>query len=81
MHNSDTKNLLSIHIMLGASDFAKIKIATCPNVGQITTPFDAQTKMERAIMSSGRESDMVSALFNKTSINGYEKLCRTDVLD
>ena len=31
-------------------------------------------------MSSGRESDMVSALSTKTTINGYEKLCGTDLL-
>ena len=31
-------------------------------------------------MSSGRESDMVSALSTKTTINGYETLCGTDLL-
>ena len=30
MHDTDTKNLLSIHIILGVSDFAKIKMGTCP---------------------------------------------------
>ena len=32
------------------------------------------------IILSGRESDIVSARFTKTSINDYEKLCDTDVL-
>ena len=31
-------------------------------------------------MSSRRESDIVSVLFTKTSVNDYEKLCDTDVL-
>ena len=31
-------------------------------------------------MSTGTESDIVSALFTKTSVNDYEKLCDTDVL-
>ena len=31
-------------------------------------------------MSPGRESDIVSALFTKTSVNDYEKLGDTDVL-
>ena len=30
-----TKNQLSIHFILGASDFAKIKMGACPRVGQI----------------------------------------------
>ena len=30
MHNTDTKNLLSIHMKLGTSEFAKIKVGTCP---------------------------------------------------
>lgn len=28
MHDNDTKNLLPIHIILGTSDFAKIKMGT-----------------------------------------------------
>ena len=31
-------------------------------------------------MSPGRESDIVSALFTKLSVNDYEKLCDTDAL-
>ena len=31
------------------------------------------------MMSPGRENDIVSALFTKTSANDYEKLCYTDV--
>ena len=31
-------------------------------------------------MSPGRESDIASALFTKTYINDYEKLCNTDIL-
>ena len=32
------------------------------------------------IMSPGRKSDIVSALFSKKSVNDYEKLWDTDVL-
>ena len=35
MHDTDTKNLLSIHIILGVSDFATITMGACPRVGQI----------------------------------------------
>ena len=81
IYDSDTKNLLSIHIILGASNFAKIKIETCPRVGQIGEPSAEQTKMGGIIMLPSRKSDIVSALFTKTSVNNYEKLCYTHVLE
>ena len=39
-----------------------------------------QSKMGWIIMSSGRKSDIVSALLTKLSVNDYEKLCDTDTL-
>ena len=74
------KNLLLIHVTLGANDFAKIKMGTCPRVGQISEPFAKQTKIGSIIMSLGRESATVSALFTKTSVNDYKKLYDADVL-
>ena len=74
------KNLLLIHVTLGANDFAKIKMGTCPSVGQISEPFAKQTKIGSIIMSLGRESAIVSALFTKTSVNDYNKLYDADVL-
>ena len=32
------------------------------------------------MMSPGRESDAVSALYMQTSVSGYKKLCGTDIL-
>ena len=41
--NTETKNLLPIHIIMGAgSDFAKIKMGTCSRVGQIGEPLIKQ---------------------------------------
>ena len=31
------------------------------------------------MMSPGRESDVVSALYTQTSVSGYKKLCGTDI--
>ena len=50
MHHSDTNKLLPIHIILGASDFAILKMRTCLRVGQIGEPFAKQTKMGWVIM-------------------------------
>ena len=44
MHDTDTKNLLPIHAILAASDFAKIKTGTCLRVGQISKLFAKLTK-------------------------------------
>ena len=46
-------------------DFAKIKMGTCPRVGQIGEPLAEQVKMGWVIMSSGREGNNVTALFTK----------------
>ena len=53
MHDTDTKNQLPIHVIVGTSDFAKTKIGTCSRVGQIGEPFAEETKMGWAIMSPG----------------------------
>ena len=45
------KNQLPIHIILRAKDFAKIKMGTCPRVGQIGELFAEQTRMGSFIMS------------------------------
>ena len=65
MHDTDTKNLLPIHIILGARDFTKIKMEICPRVGQIGEPFAEQTKMGWVVVSPGREKDIASALLTK----------------
>ena len=67
-------------IILGANDFAKIKMGACPRVGQSGEPFAEQTKMGWVVMLPGREIDILSALFTQTSDNDYEKLRDTDVL-
>ena len=34
MNNRDTKGELPIHVLLGASDYVKIKMQKCPRVGK-----------------------------------------------
>ena len=51
-----------------------------PGVSQIVEPFTEQTKIGWVIMSPGRKSDIMGALFTKTSVSDYENLCDTDVL-
>ena len=80
MNDTDEKEQLPVHIILGASDFAKIKMKKRPRVGKICEPFAELTKIRWVMMSPGRESDAVSALYTQPSVSDYEKLCGTDIL-
>ena len=73
MNDTDEKEQLPVHIILGASDFVKIKMEKSPWVGKIGEPFGELTKMGFVMMSPGRESDLVK-------LSHYEKLCGTDIL-
>ena len=65
INDTDKKEQLPVHIILGASDFAKIKIEKVPRVGEVDEPFAELTKMGYVMMSPGRE----------TSVINYENLC------
>ena len=51
-----------------------------PVVGKIGEPFAELAKMGWVMMSPGRESDVVSALYIQTSVSDHEKLYSTDIL-
>ena len=80
MNEKDTKPELPIHVILGMSDYARIKMPKCPRIGKFDEPVAEQTKMGWVIMSPGIESDITSALFTKTSTCDYDRLCDLDVL-
>ena len=52
----------------------------CPRVGKTNEPIADQTKISWAIMSPGRESDLVSLLYTRTSVSDFDCLCDLDVL-
>ena len=79
MNERDTKPELPIHVILGASDYVKIKMQTCPRVGKINEPIAEKTRMGWVIMSPGRESDLVSSLYARTSVSDFDRLCDIDV--
>ena len=80
MNERDTKPELPIHIVLGASDYVKINMQKCPRVGKISETIDEQTNTGWVIMSSGRESDLVSSLYTRTSVSDIDRLYDVDVL-
>ena len=73
MNDMDEKEQLPVHIILGASDFAKIKMEKSPQVGKTGEPFAELTKMGWVMISPGRESDVVSALYTQTSVSDIRR--------
>ena len=69
MHTNDTdkKEQLPVHIIVGASDFAKINMVESPRIGKIGEPFAELTKIGWVMMSPGRESDVVSLIYTNLS--------------
>ena len=80
MDDTDEKEELPIHLILGASDYAKIKTPSQPRVGQTGEPVGEFTKFGWTIMSPGTDDDFTKMLFTKTSMHDYQKLCNLDVL-
>ena len=80
MNERDTKPEVPIHVILGASDYVKIKMQKCPSVGKVNEPIAEQTKIGWVIMSPGRGSDLVSSLYTRTSVSDFDRLCDINVL-
>lgn len=80
MADVDENPQLPVHLFLGASEYAKIKTATKPRVGQLGETVAELTKFGWILMSPGTEDDLTKTLFKKSSVNDYRKLCNLDVL-
>ena len=73
----DTKENLPIHLILGASEYAKLKTETAPKIGQVWE----LPRFGWTIISPGKERiDLSDMLLCQTSQVDYEQLCRLDVL-
>ena len=80
MNERDTKPELPIHVILGASDYVKIKMQKCTRVGKINEPVAEKTNMGWVIMSPGGEIELLSSLYTRTSVRDLNSLCDIDVL-
>jgi hypothetical protein len=79
MDDNDTKSELPISMILGASDYSRIK-NTQPKLGQPGEPVGELTTLGWTIMAAGEEADLSSVYFTKSSAAYYEQLCSLDVL-
>ena len=80
MIDGDKKAELPVHIILGVSDYAKIRTETRPKIGQPGEPVAELTQFGWTIMSPGKEIDISSMLLTQTATADYEELCKLDVL-
>lgn len=80
MDDSDTKTMLPVYLILGVSEFAKIKTTQAPRVGSPGGPVAEMTRFGWTIMFLRKEPDLTKILLTQTSQVDYEKLCQLDVL-
>ena len=78
--DTDTKDRLPIHLVLGNGEYARIKTSTKPLVGGDREPVAEKTKLGWFIMSPGIDLDRSSMLLTQTAHSDFERLCRLDVL-
>ena len=80
MNDKDTKAELPIHMILGGSYYARIKVQEMPRVGSPGEPVAELTQFGWVIMSPGNKIDLNNLILSRTSIDDYEQLCNLDVL-
>lgn len=80
MEDTDLKKMLPVHVILGASDYARIKTRESQRTGAMGEPVAEYTRFGWTIMSPGTETDLDSMFLAQTAPNDYEELYRMDVL-
>ena len=80
MEDTDLKKMLPVHVILGASDYARIKTRESQRTGAMGEPVAEYTRFGWTIMSPGTETDLDSMFLAQTASNDYEELYRMDVL-
>ena len=80
MDDIDVKRELPVHLILGASEYARIKTGTTPKIGKPGEPIAELTRLGWTILSPGSEPNLSNMFLTQTSAVDYENLCRLDVL-
>lgn len=80
MDDGDTKSELPIHLILGASEYSRIKTDTKPRIGKAGEPIAELTTLGWTMMSAGKEAHLSSVYLTRTSSTDYDQLCSLDVL-
>ena len=67
LNNIVKKKELPVHVILGVSDYAKIKMQERPTIGQPGDPIAELTRFGWFIVSPGHENNLTHLLFSNTS--------------
>ena len=80
IEDTDGKQKLPVHVVLGSGEYAHIKTETKPHIGRDGDPVAEKTRLGWFLMSPGNEYDHNRMLLTQTSQTDYEELCRLDIL-
>ena len=80
MDDEDTKPELPIHLILGASEYSRIKTHTKPKIGKAGELITELTTLGWTMMSAGKEVGLNSVYLTRTSSAEYQQLCSLDTL-
>ena len=80
MDDKDTKLQLPIHLVLGASEYARIKTSTAPRIALSGQPVAEKTTLGWTIMSPGLENETSTTFLTQATSVDFEQLCRSDIL-
>ena len=80
MDDVDTKQELPIHVILGASEYARLKTSSVLRVGNPAVPLPELTSFGWTIMSPVEETNLSSVYLTRSSSTDCEELCNRDVL-
>lgn len=80
MDDKDTKPQLPIHLVLGASKYARIKTSTSPKIALSGQPVAEKTTLGWTIMSPGHEHKASNTFLTQATSVDFEQLCHLDIL-
>ena len=70
MDDEDTKSELPIHLILGASEYSRIKTDSKPRIGKLGEPFAELTTLRWTMVSAGKEaSQSMQHLFHQNVVH------------
>ena len=79
VEDNDPKSELPVHLILGLSEYSKIKMEVVPRVGNLGEPVAELTRLGRIFMSPGYEMEN-SLYLTQSSHEDYDRLCSLEVL-
>ncbi len=71
---------LPVHLIIGANEYAKIRMQTQARVGRQGEPVAELTRFGWAIMAPGDEVDLTAGFLAVNTATDYDRLCTLDVL-